>query len=265
MADWYRWFPSLYAGDTLHLTLEQDAIYRRLIDWYQINRRPIPDNDQAIANVARVHIETWLKNAETIRQFFKKRGGNLHLKRCDAELDRQDQKIKTLSEIGRKGAEARHKKTNDLRGGGMPSGKAQAQAHDVQDVDVEIDVEDSGAKAPASRPLDAKGNLFRSGKAFLTQHGITEKQAGALLGKWRRDHGDGAVIDALGRADAEACSEPVAFIEAILRGKNGASNRKGQTSGNGFVDGILDGNSSPLPGSLAGTIFDPRDSDGGGN
>jgi uncharacterized protein YdaU (DUF1376 family) len=228
MADWFRWFPGLYRSDTLHLTLEQDGLYRRAIDWYMENRRPLPDNDQALANIVGVPLQTWIENAEAIRPFFKKRGANLHLKRCDAELDRQDSKIKTLSEIGRKGAEARHNKTKDLDGVGKADATAHAMAHDVQDVDIDSEVDkDSGAIAPAERPIDLKADLFKVGKAFLAKNGISEKQAGSMLGKWRRDHGDGAVIDALGKADAECASDPISFIEAILRGSNAASNNRG--------------------------------------
>lgn len=251
MADWYRWFPALYRSDTLHLTLEQDGLYRRLIDWYMVNRRPLPDNDQALANIAGVPLQTWTDNADALRPFFKKRGGNLHLKRCDAELDRQDSKIKNLSEIGRKGAEARHNKNKDLPSGGKPPAEAAAPAQAVQDVDVELDVDkDSGAKAPAERPLDLKAHLFKIGKAFLTKHGITERNAGSLLGKWRRDHGDGAVIDALGRADAEGCSDPISFITAILRGSNASSNqggRPGQSGNRKGSGGILAAARAVLP------------------
>lgn len=74
-------------------------------------------------------------------------------------------------------------------------------------------------------PLDLKRKLWGTGKAFLTKHGCTLKQAGSLLGEWRRDYGDAAVIDALAVADAECVSDPVSFVIQTLRKRHG-SNRK---------------------------------------
>jgi hypothetical protein len=54
---------------------------------------------------------------------------------------------------------------------------------------------------------------------FLTaEGGLPEKQARALLGKWRRDQGDGAVIDACSTAQRLGVSDPVAWIEGRWRG-----------------------------------------------
>ena len=78
-----------------------------------------------------------------------------------------------------------------------------------------------GAPAPALRVVDAGSDpvavLFRAGRELLAEAGINGKQAGNILGKWRRDHGDAAVITALGRAKREGAIEPVAFIEGCFR------------------------------------------------
>src|SRR5579863_3964199 len=90
--DWYPWYPVLFAADTLHLTPEEDGIYRRLIDWYMINRRPLPDNDQALAGIARIGLDQWLRSSPVIRAFFRRTGGFLHQTRCNIELDVQDKR-----------------------------------------------------------------------------------------------------------------------------------------------------------------------------
>lgn len=107
--DWYPWYPQLFHMDTLHLSLAQECIYRRLIDWYMTNRHPIPNKDQAIAAIARIGLNEWLENASEVRKFFQTRGGHLHLKRCDEQLDAQDKRAKRRSEVAKKGAQARHK------------------------------------------------------------------------------------------------------------------------------------------------------------
>lgn len=114
MTDWFPWYPKLFEADTMHLSACQDGVYRRLIDWYMVHRRPIPDIPQAIAGIARIGLDEWLTHADVIRAFFSARGGFLHHKRCDMELDAQDRRSSRRSEIARKGAEARHRKIKDL-------------------------------------------------------------------------------------------------------------------------------------------------------
>lgn len=69
----------------------------------------------------------------------------------------------------------------------------------------------------ASPSGDPKSIIFGSGLALLQRAGLTERQARGLLGKWCKDHGDAAVIDALGRAQREGAIDPVAFIGGCFR------------------------------------------------
>lgn len=90
----------------------------------------------------------------------------------------------------------------------------------------------SGGKPPVASPLDLQKELWSRGVSFLKANGVEEKHARSLIGKWRKSSGRGgdyAVLQALAAADAEAASEPVAFIEATLREKsNGRANGAGQ-------------------------------------
>ena len=72
-------------------------------------------------------------------------------------------------------------------------------------------------------PIDLKIELWKVGKQYLGKNGVEIKQAGSLLGKWRKTYGDSAVIDALAQAQTCAASEPIAYIESSLRkrGTNG--------------------------------------------
>lgn len=105
--EWYPWYWAKYESDTLHLTLEQDAIYRRIIDWYISHQQSIPDNDQAISTIARISREKWAEHAIIIREFFKTQGKHLHLKRADELIARQHAYSEKRSDIGRKAAETR--------------------------------------------------------------------------------------------------------------------------------------------------------------
>lgn len=106
--EWYCWYPEAYKADTMHLTAEQDGIYRRLIDHYMETGQAIPDNDNAIARAAGIDLEQWQKSAHQIRPFFTlHRDGKLHLKKCDTELSRQMAKSVSHQQRGILGAKSR--------------------------------------------------------------------------------------------------------------------------------------------------------------
>ena len=52
---------------------------------------------------------------------------------------------------------------------------------------------------------------------FLEGSGRSNRQARSLLGKWRKDHGERAIRDAI--AKARASPDPIAYIETALRPK----------------------------------------------
>jgi uncharacterized protein YdaU (DUF1376 family) len=82
----------------MHLSLAEDGAYSRLLRFYYKTRVPLPDDDRALAAIARVSGAEWDAIKETIRAFFKPRRGRLHHKRCDAELDREDSFAKKRSD-----------------------------------------------------------------------------------------------------------------------------------------------------------------------
>jgi hypothetical protein len=71
----------------------------------------------------------------------------------------------------------------------------------------------SGAVAP----LDPAKLMFDAGRRLLTRHGVAAKQAGSMLGAWRRDYGDAALIAAIGAAVREEAQQPAEFIVGCLR------------------------------------------------
>lgn len=105
---WYSWYWAKYESDTLHLNLEQDAIYRRLIDWYMSHQSPIPDNDQAICSICRITADKWSEHSEVIRAFFRPRGNKLTLKLCDEQLHTQKLKSEARSKAATIAANVRH-------------------------------------------------------------------------------------------------------------------------------------------------------------
>jgi hypothetical protein len=95
---------------------------------------------------------------------------------------------------------------------------------------------DQGPKTePAPPVVDPRAVIFGKAPggclAYLIANGVAEKQARDMLGKWRRDHGDAAVIEAVSAAGRESVSEPVGWITKALasRSQGAAPRRNGAT------------------------------------
>jgi uncharacterized protein YdaU (DUF1376 family) len=112
--DWFKWYPEKYKRNTMHLTAEQDGIYRRLIDHYMEMRRPLPNNILALARIAAVS-EQCMSNAWVVLQaYFKQTSSNeLAHETCDNQLNEQDKGASFRSERAKKAADARHKKDKE--------------------------------------------------------------------------------------------------------------------------------------------------------
>lgn len=71
---WYRWFPGDYLHDTVHLSIEEDCLYRRLLDahWRDGN---IPSDPDRIRRLSRFPEAVFEEAWPAVRPFFNKRGG----------------------------------------------------------------------------------------------------------------------------------------------------------------------------------------------
>lgn len=80
-------------------------------------------------------------------------------------------------------------------------------------------MEDGGGNTVSreTAPADPEKVMFDSGVRLLTGAGKSEDRARSMLGKWKRDHGAAAVIEALGAAQREGAIDPVPFIEGRWR------------------------------------------------
>jgi hypothetical protein len=80
-------------------------------------------------------------------------------------------------------------------------------------------------------PADPSKIIFNQGLQLLTLAGKSEGAARGILGKWRKLHGEAALIEALGRAQREGAIDPVSFIEGCFK-----FSRKRQTASNQITD-----------------------------
>jgi uncharacterized protein YdaU (DUF1376 family) len=119
--DYYRFFPLKFRDKTLSLDPYQDGCYRRLIDEYMITRKPLPNNDAALARICGISLQDWgLHACSMLVAFFQHSDGMLFQRTCDEELAFQDTRTKFHSEKAKKAAKIRWSKNKKLDATSMP-------------------------------------------------------------------------------------------------------------------------------------------------
>lgn len=111
-----------------------------------------------------------------------------------------------------------------------PASKPLASARPETETEGETDTLEpsgsNGAVAPRTpSAIDLKAAVFASGVPLLTGSGTTDANARSMLGRWRSDYGDGAVLDALSAAAAESPSQPIPWIRRALENRSGKISR----------------------------------------
>jgi uncharacterized protein YdaU (DUF1376 family) len=96
-----------YLADTMHLTCEQSGAYLHLIMHYW-RAGSLPDDDVALAQIARLPAKAWKAHKPIISAFFGK--GWTH-KRIDAERAKTNEVKERYHERAVKAANARHKQS----------------------------------------------------------------------------------------------------------------------------------------------------------
>ena len=101
-----------------------------------------------------------------------------------------------------------------------PLCNAQAEGEGEGEGEGEQDSEPVGSDAAASNePQDLKSRIFGSALDWLAKQAEKSKPAlRPMVGRWCRDHGDGAVLEAFQNAARAGPVEPIAWIEARLAG-----------------------------------------------
>lgn len=198
---WYPFYHADYERKTRHLSMVEHGAYRLLLDDYYSNARPLPANAKSLLRICKASGKAEASAVlSVVGQFFELRGDAYHHDRADEEIAEQARISQERAKNGAKGAAKKHGKQ-------LP---AQSHLHDSKKT--------TSSLASPETPLDLKRELWARGKVLLERFGIEQKPAGELLGKWRRDHGDLAVLSALANAEAGCVSEPVAYIEKVLKG-----------------------------------------------
>ena len=229
------WMPLVigaYLADTRALSTEGHGAYLLLLMAYWTNGGPLPDDDDEFAAITGLGPHGWKKWRPKLARFFAVEDGVWRQKRADIELAAaaaRHEKFKARSakaNAAKASNKDSFKATNkDTNKDGLSEANKATLEHPSLSLPTSNEVipnatHSADHPSDPDRPIDLKAEIWRRGKAFLGRNGVPEPRAGPLIGKWRRDYGDGPVLDAMTKAEAECASEVVPFIEACLRGKS---------------------------------------------
>lgn len=216
-------FPALplwtdaYLGDTTHLTtIEHGAYLLLLMTAWRTRDCALPDDDRLLARYTRLNAKQWARMRPILEPFFVSENGQWRQRRLTDEAQAVRQRKEAAAANGRASAlkrQGRHstEREQSVNGSGAKRQRESNLTSTNNQEEVPLDKESNGALP------DPEKLMFDHGVAYLGAQGIAESRARPMLGKWKRDHGAGQVIEALSRAKREGAIEPVAFIEGCLR------------------------------------------------
>lgn len=109
---YYKFHISDWSLATNHLSLEEEAVYFRLLNYYYDTECPIPLETQTVSRRLRLgnHSETL---ELILNEFFEETDDGWINKRCDVEIEEYQKKVEHNKKVGKLGG--RPKKNNDLQ------------------------------------------------------------------------------------------------------------------------------------------------------
>lgn len=109
--NYYKRYPSDYLAKTLHLTMEQDGAYNRLLDWYYANGSAIPHGQRYAIARAMKPSEKRAVDA-VLAEFFTRNGEVWANDRVNREMDDATPKIEAARTNGKRGGRPPKEKPN---------------------------------------------------------------------------------------------------------------------------------------------------------
>lgn len=110
---YYKFNIKDWTRDTAHLSVEEEGVYRRLLDHYYESEMPIPEETQPV--IRRLRLAGHEKTVELIlSEFFVLESGSYRQDRCDKEISKYHNKATANRENGGKGGRPNKPKENPV-------------------------------------------------------------------------------------------------------------------------------------------------------
>lgn len=234
-----------YLGDTMHLRMAEHGAYVLLMLHYWRNG-PLPDDDRALAAIARAERKEWAEAGPVVRAFFIPRDGKLHHKRIDAERAKASalagKRSAAASARWGKGtskpdANAEQEQCNaDAFASGLHDGRTSPSPSQSKKEGSVLRTDAPGASGdglfgalPQDRAQSMRATLFRDGLPILAAlTGKGDGQCRGLIGKWlaAMDDDCARLYAVLREAEGLKPVDPMAWLTAAVRPR---ADRSGKT------------------------------------
>lgn len=218
-----------YHGDALtgfmSLSLEERGAYQTVLDLIYDRGGPIPNDDRLLAGYMQCSVRKWRSLRDELMAKRKIRinlRGELTNVRAEKELENLAKTHRKLVENGSKGGrtsaknrlgEKRTAENGEIIEAGLKPGSSEAQASRAGS---EARSQNTEGKPSAAELLKA---LVDFGRSILMESGKTDQAARSMIGAWRRDYGDPAVLSALAAAQEKSPSDPIPWIRRRLEAR----------------------------------------------
>jgi uncharacterized phage protein (TIGR02220 family) len=150
--NYYQFHIGDYAVHTRHLSLLEDLAYRRLLDWYYTNEKPLPLDAEKVARL--IGMQDHVKEVSNILSdyFIKSDAGYIN-KRCDKEIS----KYKEKADRAKNANSHRWKSETDLKSD-TKSDADQIPTNNQEPVTNNQDLDLSGKPDPDPPKIEKTGN-----------------------------------------------------------------------------------------------------------
>ena len=164
---YYQFNISVWSLHTSHLTLEEECIYRRLLDYYYDTEQPIPEETkQVIRRLRLVNYEHIVE--QILQEFFHLEADGWHNNRADIEIADYQSKAEKARLNGKKGGRPKQNKAIETK------------------VVILANPEETTLKA--NYELETINNKLETNKELITPQAATpRKKAGRLPDDWKPD------------------------------------------------------------------------------
>ena len=219
-----------FLDGTQFLTPWEELAYRRICDLIYDSNDHLPDDDRMLAWATKTgrrwpQIRAVLMGGDHPK--LTSESGFIRNKRCSLALSTAAQKIAQKAIAGRASAATGKSLINLQRARtdvpvAVPVAVPNGDPNGLRTTHISNKKESSDSSLRSeSAKADPVKALFDRGVRLMTASGVSEPQARSLIGKWRRDFGDGLVTAAVANAENESATDPVSFIAACLKRRKG--------------------------------------------
>lgn len=150
---YYKFNIKDWSRDTAHLTVEEEGVYRRLLDHYYESETPIPVETKSVIRRLRLggHEEA---TATILGEFFELGDDGYRHKRCDSEIDKYHAKAVSNRENGKRGGRPSKPKGNPNGYEDEPTNNLNQEPLTINQEPQEIKTDcDQQAESPRAKPV----------------------------------------------------------------------------------------------------------------